>query len=306
MKTFASLLVAAVIFGAVIVIPSCQSTKSSTATKMLQFNFEKGRGYDYEMIMNMDQEISGQKMQMDMTNYYSMEVTAEEGGIKTITTTFERFKMNMAAGGMNLEVDSDKPLPDFGPGGAGKEKGMKVLSGLLGAIKGRKFIMKVNQEGKILEVKGFEDMARSMVDSLDLDENKKKEMIQGLNQQFNEQSIKDQFERILYIFPNKQVKIGDTWQKTTTPGGGVAGGKYISNYTVTEIEGDMVTLEEKSKIETNAEGVNMDGDITGTIVIDSRSGLVVNADQDMTLKSGKEGKSFEMKTKSKIKGKVRQ
>lgn len=42
-------------------LESCQSTKSATSAKMLKFNFEKGKGYDYEMITNMDQRSWGNR-----------------------------------------------------------------------------------------------------------------------------------------------------------------------------------------------------------------------------------------------------
>ena len=269
---------------------------------MLKFNFEKGKGYDYEMIINIDQDMMGQAMQMDMTNYYSMDVVADDGTTKTITTTYDRFKMNMKVGPMNIDVDSDKPLREMG--GDGKEDPMKMINSLLGAIKGRKFSMKVNAEGKVEEVTGFKEMAQSIVDSMDVDEKMKEQMQQQFSKQFNENNMKDQFERVLYIFPNKEVKVGDSWQKTTTPGGAM-GGKYTSTYTVSEIEGDMVTLEEKSKIDGTSAAMNMKGDITGTLVIDSKSGLVVSADQDMDLKITTDGKEMKMKGKTKIKGKAR-
>jgi Family of unknown function (DUF6263) len=287
---------------AVSAIQSCQSTKSATSSKMLKFNFEKGKGYDYEMIINMDQDIMGQAMQMDMTNYYSMDVVADDGTTKTITTTYDRFKLNMKVGPMDIDVDSDKPLQEMD--GGGKENPMKMLNSLFGAIKGRKFSMKVNAEGKVEEITGIKEMAQSIVDSMGVDEKMKEQMQQQFSKQFNETSMKDQFERVLYIFPNKEVKVGDSWQKTTTPGGAM-GGKYTSTYTVTEIEGDMVTLEEKSKIDGASEAMNMKGDITGTLVIDSKSGLVVSADQDMDLKMSTDGKEIKMKGKTKIKGKAR-
>ena len=283
-------------------IQSCQSTKSATGSKMLKFNFEKGKGYDYEMIINMDQDIMGQAMQMDMTNYYSMDVVADDGTTKTITTTYDRFKMNMKVGPMDIDVDSDKSLPSMG--GDGKEDPMKMVNKLFSAIKGRKFSMKVNAEGKVEEVTGFKEMAQSIMDSIGVDETMKEQMQEQFSKQFNENSMKDQFERVLYIFPNKEVKVGDSWQKTTTPGGAL-GGKYTSTYTVSEIEGDMVTLEEKSKIDGVSAEMNMKGDITGTLVIDSRSGLVVSADQDMDLKINADGKEIKMKGKTKIKGKAR-
>ncbi len=284
-------------------IQSCQSTKSAAGSKMLKFNFEKGKGYDYEMIINMDQDMMGQTMQMGMTNYYSMDVVADDGTTKTITTTYDRFKMNMKVGPMNIDVDSDKPLSETGDDN-GKQDPMKMINSIFGAIKGKKFSMKVNAEGKVEEVTGFKEMAQSIVDSMGLDEKMKEQMQQQFSKQFNENNMKDQFERVLYIFPNKEVKVGDSWQKTTTPGGAM-GGKYTSTYTVSEIEGDMVTLEEKSKIDGASAAMNMKGDITGTLVIDSKSGLVVSADQDMDLKISTDGKEMKMKGKTKIKGKAR-
>ncbi len=301
MKKLLYLILVCGIFFGTITVESCQSTKSSTASRMLKFNFEKGKGYDYEMIMNMDQNVMGQKTQMDMTTYYSMDVVEDDGSIKTVNATYDRFKMKMDFSGFNIEVDSDKPLPNFGEE---LNKPLKMLNGLLGAVKGRKFVMKINDEGEILDISGFENMAQSIVDSLELGEEKGKELVKKFNEQFNKEKIKDQFARILYIFPNKEVKVGDSWVKSTTSMG-MGGGKYISTYTVTEIEGDIVTLDEKSIIESTSDGDKMKGTLSGTLIIDSRSGLVVSADQDLKINSEAKGKSIEMVGKTKVRGKAR-
>ena len=79
---------------------------------------------------------------------------------------------------------------------------------------------------------------------------------------------------------------------------------YNSKYTVKEIEGDMVTLEEESDVDMAKEGMVMKGKLNGTITVDSRSGLIVNADQDLKTKA--EGNTpFSMHIKTKIKGKAR-
>jgi hypothetical protein len=284
-------------------IESCQTVKSSTASKMLKFNFEKGKGYDYEMIMSVDQEMMGQKMEMDMTTYYSMDVKEDNGELKTISTTFDRFKMKMGMGGLNLDVDTDDA--NQVSGGIEDEKNpMNILNKLFGAIKGQRFLMKVNAEGKIEEISGFNQMAESIADSLGLEPEKRTEMMKSFNQQFNEKSVKEQFERVLYIFPNKEIKIGDTWQKNSETSGQFAG-KYNSTYTVKEIEGDMVTVEEKSKIISDNNKGQMDGSVIGELVIDSRTGLVVKADQELKITATADGKSVTIKGISKIKGKAR-
>src|SRR5258705_516396 len=200
MKKISLLLITLVAIIGTITIQSCQTTgKASSTSKMLKFNFEKGKGYDYELITNMDQEVMGQPMQMDMSFYYSMDVTDDDGTTKTITTAIERFKMKMVVAGMNMEIDTDKPLPELGKKKDGKDP-MKMLNTLFGGIKGQKISIKV---------------------------------------------------------------------------------------------------------ESSQEKMKLSGDIKGSIVVDSRSGLVVNADQDMKMKAEAAGKSFEIKMKTKIKGKAR-
>jgi len=303
MKKIAWFLLPVVLLTGLITVQSCQSTKSSTASKMLKFNFEKGKGYDYEMITSMDQDVMGQKIQMDMTAYYSMEVADDDGKIKTINSSIDRFKMKMGAMGFNIDVDTDKPLPSIGTTDDGKDP-MKMLNSLFGAIKGQKFTMKVDAEGKVQEVIGFENMAKTIVDSIAMDESQKAEMMQSFNQQFNGEKIKNQFERAWYIFPNKEVKLGDSWQKNTEVAGDM-GGSFNSTYKVTDIEGDMVTLSEVTKMDSREGKMSLKGDITGTIVVDSRLGLVVNSDQEMKMSTEVDGKNFEIKARTKIKGKAR-
>jgi hypothetical protein len=304
MKKINLLLITSSIIIGTINIQSCQTSgKTSSASKMLKFNFEKGKGYDYELITNMDQEVMGQAIQMDMSFYYSMDVAEDDGTIKTITTAIDRFKMKMGVAGMNIDIDTDKPLPGLGETRDGKDP-VKMLNGLFGAIKGQKFSVKVDAEGKVQDVSGFENMANSIVDSMSLDGEQRLEMKKKFEEQFNSEKMKSQLGRIFYIFPNKEVKVGDSWQKNSQVTGDM-GGIYKSTYKVTDIEGDMVTLDEKTKVESSQEKMNLHGDINGTIVVDSRLGLVVNADQDMKMTVEAAGKKIEIKAKTKIKGKAR-
>jgi len=93
--------------------------------------------------------------------------------------------------------------------------------------------------------------------------------------------------------------VGDTWKKKSDVSGPAAG-KYNSTYKVTDIEGDMVTLDETTKMESSEEKVDMKGDITGTIVVDSKTGLVVSADQEMNITTDTNGMAKKMKGKTKI------
>lgn len=301
MKKVLVIAVVALGLATIVSMQSCQSTKTATSSKLMKFNFEKGRGYDYEMIMNLDQEVMGAKQQIDMSTYYSMFVTEDDGTLKTIKTTFDRFKMKMGVLGLQVEVDTEKP---FIASESTDENPLAMVNRILGAIKGQQFLMKVDAEGKVQEVKGFQEMGQRIADSLSFDESKKQEVMQAFNQQFNEKSIKEQFERVLYIFPNKEVKLGDSWKKNAKNIGPM-GGEYSSVYTVTEIEGDMVTLEEKTSIESDDKQLKLSGEQTGTLVVDSKTGLVVSADLDINMASANDGTKVTVKGKTKIKGQAR-
>jgi hypothetical protein len=300
------LLLAFAMVAGIVTLDSCQSTKTSTASKMLKFNFEKGKSYDYEMIMNMDQEVMGQKIKMDMTMYYTLDVKEAEGDTKIITSTYDRFKMAMDMGSMmSIDMDTDKPLVES-EGTDPRKDPMKMVNRLFSAIKGRQFQLKVNAEGKVLEVTGMQELASSIIDSMGLDQDApemKEKMREAFSKQFNDADVKSQFERILYIFPNKEVKVGDSWEKNTSMSGQMPA-KYNSTYTVKEIEGDMVTLEENSKITSSNEKMEMDGKVKGTLIVDSRSGLVVSADQNMNITAKMQGTSFDIKAVTKVKGKA--
>ena len=81
------------------------------------------------------------------------------------------------------------------------------MNKLFSGIKGREFNIKINPEGKVLAVEGMKEMFESMFDSLGLGAEHKEEMMKQLDKQFGDDKIRSQFERILYIFPDKEVKL---------------------------------------------------------------------------------------------------
>jgi hypothetical protein len=116
--------------------------------------------------------------------------------------------------------------------------------------------------------------------------------------------IKSQFSQVFTIFPDKEIRVGDNWENNLS-GGGQLPGKNTTTYTVKEIDGNMVTLTTVTKTEGSDEQANMEmeGSQTGNMLVDSRTGLVINAeyDQDFTMKS--QGMAIQVKGKSKITGK---
>lgn len=284
-----------------VILQSCQSSKSSTASKMLKFNFEKGKSYDYDMITDFDQEVMGQKQEISMTAQYGMDVTGSNNGVVDITTTFNAFRLNMEIMGMTIEADTEKPLPKDTSSALNP---LTMMSRLFHAIKGQQFQMKVDPDGKVLEVKGMEEMAEKIINSMNMGDEFRETLDKSFKQQFNEASLKEQFERAFFIFPGKEVKVGDSWVKEQgIPGG--APGKFKTTYTVDEIEGEMVNLDVKSVFSGMEESTKMTGTQSGTMVVDSRSGLIMESDLDMDIEAEEGGQKVKMKGKVKIRGRER-
>ena len=142
-----------------------------------------------------------------------------------------------------------------------------------------------------------------MVDSMGLDENMKAQLTASLKDQFSEQTMKDQFAQVFTIFPNKEIKVGDSWEKEYSTSGRMAA-KYTTTYTAKEIEGDHVTLTAKTKITSSANGQEMDGTQTGNIIVDSKTGMMVNAEFDQNIEVKTQGQKVEVIGKGRIKGKA--
>lgn len=285
-----------------VITQSCQSTKTATTTKMLRFNFEKGKGYDYETIMNLDFVTGNETRQTDMTAYYSMFVAEDNGSVKTIKAKYERFKMSLDIAGLNIMIDSDNPVIT-GENKTDISEIMGMMNKFFGAIKKQEFTMKVNSEGSITEVTGFDQMAASIADSLGLQGASREQMLQAFSKRFNGDAVKEQMERFLFIFPDKEVKVGDSWTKSSSQKG-LMDAKYNSVYKVTDIEGEMVTVEELTTINSANPQTELTGEIKGELVIDSRTGLVVNADQDIKANTKEKGNTVKITGKTKVKGKA--
>jgi hypothetical protein len=282
---------------------ACQSTKNSTNSKMLSFNFQPGKSYDYDMITDFEQEVMGQKQQVSVTAQYGMQVKDQSDSAVSIKTVFNAFKMNLDMMGMSLEVDTEKPLPQDT---SAEMNPLSMLNKMFHAIKGQEFEMVVTKEGKVLAVNGLEKIAENILSSVDMGEEFKQGMDASFKQQFNDAQMKEQFERAFFIFPNKEVKVGDSWTKEhAAPGGSSAMGGFKTTYTVSEIEGDMVDLDVKSDFSGMESQGSVKGSQSGTMTVDSRSGLIMSSDLDIEMEASEGGQSMKMKGKIKIRGRER-
>ena len=276
---------------AIMVCASCSNNKNDTAD--FRFNLQKGKTYEYNMDYDMEQNMQDQEINTNLKGNYTLDVTADDGNIKTLKTTYQRIAMNVAMPGRTMSIDSDKV--DTASKGEINDPG-QLMNAMFSALKGKSFMMKVDKEGKVLEVSGLTELAQAMVSSMNLKPEMRSMAQQAFSQQFNEQSVKDMFSQSFNIFPNKPVKAGDTWEKSFS-GSATLPIQMTTNYTVKSIDGDFVILDSKSNLNFGDDN-KMSGTQSGTMKVNAKTGLV----EDGTFEQKVTG-NMSMSTKGRITGK---
>jgi len=255
---------------------------------LLKFNFRKGKVYDYVLNFDVDAEREGKKRNNTMKWIYKMEVVDERNKIKTIKTTYDRIEMAMdlMGTGQKMEFSSEKEVDPM--------NFMEIPSKMLAALKGKSFLMQVNEKGEIISVSGLDKIGETMVNAVNLPEEMKQKILQGFKGQFSEDAVKQMFSQSFNIFPNKLVSIGDTWRKTTTSTAPI-NLEGTTTYTVKNIKNHLIYLTSNSKFKGDD---NATGTETGKLIVDARTGLVTEASFEQKLN----GKG-RINSKSTIRGK---
>lgn len=201
---------------------------SAQESVVLRLNHKKGDVYS----MIMKQSVTTPQMDLDMNMTASMKVTDVTGGEYSSETKFTKVVMDMMQGGMSISFDSSQSDDELDATG----KMMKTqMSPMLKSVISKK----ENKLGKVLEAKA-------------------EPTFQG-SENIGESSI---------IFPEKALRVNDTWTMDTT----VAGVESHFVYTVKAISKTAVDLVVSGKASGAGEGT-----IKGTMQIDRATGVVAKS-----------------------------
>lgn len=252
---------------------------------LLKFRFQKGRTYNYAMTFDVNQRKGDQSSTSTMKWNYDMQVVDENSEVKTVKTTYKRIEMTMEMGGQKMEFSSEKQVDamDF----------MQMPSRMFSIIKGKSFTMQVNGKGEVVSVSGFDKIGEAVINEMNLPEQSKPMMRQNFQKQFNDDAAKQMFSQAFEIYPNKFVKVGDSWKSNSSLA--VLKREVATVYTVKNIRGNRVFINGESKLKSS-DGRNT-GTQTSKLIIDSRTGLMIDGIFDQ--KSNEGG----LNTRSRITGK---
>lgn len=243
-------------------------------TYLLKQDYPIGKKIDYSINSDqiINQKVGGKEVDyiQNVSTDYSFDITEAKGTDKNIKVTYKRIIIKSIGMGNELILDSDKQE-------AGKQN---PFAGL----KNSSFDMVLSPSGSIKSVSGIEKMVDLMAAKISTDTAQINQIKLSLSKQFNAEVIRQTLESSLHIFPDKAIKIGDSWIvnskiKITMPI------ESSTTYVLKEIKDGVAVLSIKanliSKGDFDSMGNKMQTDLRGMNIgdaqIDLKTGLILSS-----------------------------
>lgn len=217
----------------------------TTKDELIQFKLNLQKGQKFYVKTVTEQQISRSTMNQEQiidetrgigTDFEVNEVDPNGNGWVCYTYRWAQFLQNGPMG--QITYDSSKTDANVPP----QAQGFAVLLG-------EGFEFKMTPVGEVLQVKGL-DGIRSNIEKKLPDGTTRNLIMMSLDQYLNEQSIKQQLEQLMAVYPEKPVAVGDSWNKTVASSSGF--GLISDNeWTLRDRHNGVATIEVVTSIKPN-------------------------------------------------------
>lgn len=263
---------------------------------LLKMNLKKGASYLFSTNIDqlVNQEVMGNQMdikQQTKVDYLYEVLESNAQGMK-IKSTYQTMAINMETPQGAFKFDSES-----------KENPESPLKAV-GNMVGKSFLMYLSPEGGVTKVEGMQDILNSI--------GGEETTQQLLKQQFSDSAFMNMMNVSLNIYPNKEIKPRETWQKDfKMPMAGMMEMDLQNQYTLTGIQGKQADIAVHSAVKLSpiasdsplgSMEINLNGTQEGTIQVDVSTGLI-NAstiNQQINGDISAQGMKIPMKITSKI------
>jgi hypothetical protein len=284
----------------------------ASAQVKLSFNPEKGTKYEYrqEMLSKVKQNVMGQEIQVEteMSFNYLMEVKDKTPQEIHLQFTYRDVSFIVSSPMMKMGYDSKNPVEN-------PSEMDNNLSKMFSKMLNASFMAVVAPDGSVKSVTGMDAISESMTNALTNDGQAAAQMGAQMKLQFSDDALKKMFEQSFKTYPDKAVKKGDSWNMenaiSTTTNNMNMNTNIKTKYTLKEVSKNMATVAVEGELEIifpeNMEG-RLAGTQTGTMIIDTKSGLPVTSDVSQNMKGviKAQGMEIQMEMTSKAKSSTKE
>lgn len=250
------------------------STPSSDGYR-LKFQLKPGTSFSFENDIKQTIEASGSNTSNNIFTKYTFNTSTSTDANTKIEVMYDEMTMEMSLMGQSMKMGSKE-----------QNEESKIFRDIIN----KPFSMIVSPEGKVLKVEGFENIDKSGTLKAD-------DMKQSMETSFN-------------IYPDKPVKVGDTWKKEANMNMQMFKMNISTTYTLKAVKDNVATINLNSEIAMSPDAgqnevmkMNISGTQKGDLEVDMNTGMPLkgNIIQDITGEIEAQGKKMPMKINSDIK-----
>lgn len=253
--------------------------------------------YDFEMTSVIIQEAdSADKSTMDIQSFYKVKLAGEEKGLTVVELTYSEMLVRMSMMGMNVDVDTRKPFVDSTEDDVNMPE---MMARIFYGVKGKTITLLVDKEGNLAKIEGLDSLKSAVVNDAGIPPAFSEAWTMMFDQQFNEENLKNQFQRFFIVVPSDKRKVGGNWVRQTLP----AGMTWDTHYTVSAIEKDQVNLLVESTFRADDVSSGVTGNEKGTMTAQANTGLVTQSDITSTINTANAEGNMVMKISTKVNSK---
>ncbi len=242
----------------------------------MKLNLEKGKKYTQktEVANVTKQTMMGQVMEINTTASSTtyMELAEDNGKTDTYNIWYGNVGMSMTGMGQSQTFTSDTASLET----------VDPMSKVLAGLTDKKFDAKITEKGMVEEVMGLEEMVKEATAEMAGGP----AMAEQVASSFGDDGLAKNLEMTTDIFPEKSVKVGDSWTKEQFTSTGLP---IISKttYTLKSVEGGTAVVEVKATLETDPANASTsmqgmdatqyyEGERSGTLNVEVASGWVTS------------------------------
>ncbi|HEX2629457.1 MAG TPA: DUF6263 family protein, partial [Chitinophagaceae bacterium] len=145
-----------------------------------------------------------------------------------------------------------------------------------------------DKEGKLSKIEKLDELKQAVTGDTSIPAAFKEAWTMMFDQQFNEENLKNQFQRFFTVVPSDKRKVGGNWVKQTLPSGMI----YDSRYTVSAIDKSTIDLSVEATFRADDPRTGVTGNEKGTMTVQANTGLVTKSNFSSTIdQASTEGKS---------------
>ena len=269
----------------------------------LSFNPAKGETYLYRFTaeQSVKQAFMGQEMLVKTTLQWLIEMTIKEKSANEITMdyVYREVTMDVSSPMVSIKFDSNKPVEGL----TGLEKSMALV---LNSFVGNSMKVVFSPDGSVKSIAGAKEIMQEAQKNMPSADMASQQILESYTQTFSDESMKSLFEQSFNIYPGKEVKAGDSWDKKYTLRPGRMNSDVKNTYTLKSVQNNNAVLDVTSTIVMKpGMEMGMDGTISGTqngeITLNAQTGMLTHSTTTQTLKGilSTQGIDVEMDMKSK-------